>query len=77
MAFAWKGAMQTLRIVDRRVIARILSILLALTLAVSAMSRARGLAAALGAFAMGAAVFLIVMGPCAWTCATTFAISRS
>lgn len=63
MAFAWKAAMQTLRIVNRRTIARILSILVALTLAASAMGRARGLAAALGAFAMGATVFLILMGP--------------
>jgi ABC-2 type transport system permease protein len=63
MAFAWKGAMQTLRVVDRRTIARILSMLLALTIGASTLSRTRGVAAALGAFAMGAAAFLIVLGP--------------
>jgi Putative ABC exporter len=61
-AFAWKAAMQTLRVVDRRGMVRIAAILFALT--VVALSAGReGPAATLGAFAGAAAVFAILMAP--------------
>jgi hypothetical protein len=63
LAFTWKGAMQTLRIVDRRSIARLVAIVIALTIAASSMGRARGLAATLGVFASIGAGFAILMAP--------------
>jgi ABC-2 type transport system permease protein len=61
-AFAWKAAMQTLRVVDKRGAVRIAAILFALT--VAAMSAGReGPAATLGAFAIVAALFAILMAP--------------
>jgi ABC-2 type transport system permease protein len=61
-AFAWKAAMQTLRVVDKRGMARIAAILFVLTAA--AMSAGReGPAATLGAFASAAAIFAILMAP--------------
>src|SRR6185295_13860714 len=61
-AFAWKAAMQTLRIVDRRGMARIAAILFALTVVAVSAGR-EGPAATLGAFAGAAAVFAILMAP--------------
>ena len=61
-AFAWKAAMQTLRVVDKRGMARIAAILFVLT--ATAMSAGReGPAATLGAFASAAAIFAILMAP--------------
>jgi hypothetical protein len=63
LALAWKGAMQTLRIVDRRSIARLVTIVIALTVTASSMGRSRGLAATLGVFASIGAGFSILMAP--------------
>jgi ABC-2 type transport system permease protein len=61
-AFAWKAATQTLRVVDNRSLMRIGLTLFALTIAARSVGR-EGPAATLGAFAMGAAVFTILMAP--------------
>src|SRR4029078_7051611 len=62
VAFAWKSAMQTLRVVDKRSFARIAALLVALTVLTTTFGR-EGPAATLGAFAMTAAVFAILMAP--------------
>jgi ABC-2 type transport system permease protein len=62
-AFAWKAAMQTLRMVDKRGLARIASILVALTIVAASAGRANGLASLFGAFAMAGTVFAIVLAP--------------
>jgi ABC-2 type transport system permease protein len=62
-AFAWKAAMQTTRGVDRRSLARIALLLLALTTAAVSVGRANGLAATLGVFATVAAIFSVLMAP--------------
>ena len=62
-AFAWKAAMQTLRMVDKRGLIRVASILVALTIVAASMGRANGLASLLGAFALAATVFAIVLAP--------------
>ena len=61
-AFAWKAAMQTLRVVEKRDLARLVAILSVLTLAATSVGR-EGPAATLGAFAIGAALFAILLGP--------------
>src|SRR5206468_1080007 len=61
MAFVWKAALQTLRVVDRRTLARMGAILMFLTVAASAMrGRSNGLAAVLGIFSLVAAGFTIL-----------------
>ena len=62
-AFAWKAAMQTLRMVDQRGLARMASILVALTIVAASAGRANGLASLFGAFAMAGTVFAIVLAP--------------
>ena len=62
-AFAWKAAMQTLRMVDKRGLARMASILVALTIVAASAGRANGLASLFGAFAMAGTVFAIVLAP--------------
>ena len=61
-AFAWKAAMQTLRVVDKRGAVRMSVILFALTVVVTSAGR-EGPAATLGAFASVAAIFAILMAP--------------
>jgi ABC-2 type transport system permease protein len=61
-ALAWKAAMQTFRVVDRRSLARFGLILVALAAAASTTGRG-GAAEILGAFAMAAAIFTILMAP--------------
>ena len=61
-AFAWKAAMQTLRVVDKRGLARLVAILFILTLVATSVGR-EGPAATLGAFAIAAAFFAILMAP--------------
>lgn len=61
-AFAWKAAMQTLRVVDKRGAVRMSVILFGLTVAVTSAGR-EGPAATLGAFAGVAAIFAILMAP--------------
>jgi hypothetical protein len=60
---AWKAATQTFRIVDRKVLARIVAIVASFTLAASSLSRTRGLAAVLGMFAVVGAAGTILLVP--------------
>ena len=61
--FAWKAAMQTLRMVDRRALARAAAIVVSLTIVAASMGRANGLASLLGAFSLAGTVFAIVLAP--------------
>jgi ABC-2 type transport system permease protein len=63
MAFAWKAALQTLRVVDRRVIARFGAFVLPLIVVAVSFSRAAGLAVMLGVFAVAGAGFTVLMAP--------------
>jgi hypothetical protein len=63
MAFAWKAALQTLRVVDGRALARVVVLLLSLGLAAVSFSRARGLAVILGVLATVGAGFATLMAP--------------
>ena len=62
-AFAWKAAMQTLRMVDKSSLVRIASILVALTIVAASLGRANGLASLLGAFSLAATAFAILLAP--------------
>jgi ABC-2 type transport system permease protein len=62
-AFAWKAAMQTVRIVDNRTLARSAAMLILLTAAAMSFGRANGVAATFGAFAMASAFFSILLAP--------------
>ena len=62
-AFAWKAAMQTLRMVDKRSLMRIVFIMTALTIVAASMGRANGLASLLGAFSLAGTGFAIVLAP--------------
>ena len=62
MAFAWKAAMQTLRTVDKRALARAVALLLPLTVIAVGIGRGE-FAAILGAFALVATLFTILMAP--------------
>jgi putative ABC exporter len=61
--FVWKGAQQTFRIVDRRVLIRIGVMISWLTIVVALFGRARGLGEAIGLLATLAAIFASVIGP--------------
>ena len=61
--FAWKTAMQTFRIVDRRVLLRMSLMVVWLIVVVALFGRARGFAQALGLLASAAAVFVAIIGP--------------
>jgi ABC-2 type transport system permease protein len=63
MAFVWKAALQTMRMVDRRSLTRTVVILVLLTIAAASLGRANGLAALLGAFAFAGTAFTIVLAP--------------
>jgi hypothetical protein len=62
-AFAWKAAMQTTRVVDRRSLARLAAILVSLSMIAMSMGRANGLAATLGIFASIGTAFAILLAP--------------
>ena len=62
-AFAWKAAMQTLRMVDKRSLLRSVVILSSLTIVAALMGRANGLASLLGAFSMAGTMFSILLAP--------------
>ena len=62
-AFAWKASMQTLRMVDRRALARVVFIVISLTIVAASMGRANGMAALLGAFSLAGTAFAIVLAP--------------
>jgi Putative ABC exporter len=61
--FVWKGALQTFRVVDRRVLLRVGVMIGWLTMVVALFGRARGLAQALGLLATFGAIFASVIGP--------------
>jgi len=61
--FAWKAATQTLRVVDRAVIARLVAVVTALTVLSATFGRANGLATLVGTFALVATAFLVLMAP--------------
>ena len=62
-AFAWKAAMQTLRMVDRRSLARMIAILFSLTIIAASMGRANSLASMLGACSLAGTAFAILLAP--------------
>jgi hypothetical protein len=63
LAFAWKAATQTLRVTDRRAIARIVIIFTAFTALASTAGRREGFAVLLGLFTSFGALFSILMAP--------------
>jgi Putative ABC exporter len=63
VAFAWKAAMQTLRVVDMRSFLRLAAIPVALTVGSMAFGRASGLPAIVGVFALAGAGFTVLMAP--------------
>jgi ABC-2 type transport system permease protein len=63
LAFAWKAAQQTFRIVDRRSLARLGAIVGSLSVAAVSMGRTNGVAAVLGLFAIVGVGFTILMAP--------------
>jgi Putative ABC exporter len=62
-AFAWKAAMQTLRMVDKRSLLRGIVILVCLTIVAALMGQANGLASLLGAFSIAGTLFAILLAP--------------
>lgn len=62
-AFAWKAAMQTLRMVDKGSLVRVVAIMFSLTLVAASLGRANGLASLLGAFALAGTFFAILLAP--------------
>jgi ABC-2 type transport system permease protein len=63
VAFAWKAAMQTLRVVDIRSFVRVAAILVLITVGSTAFGRASGLPAIVGIFALAGAGFTVLMAP--------------
>jgi ABC-2 type transport system permease protein len=63
LAFAWKGAMQTLRTVDKRSIFRMVAFFFSVAIASASLGRSAAPATILGAFSLMATVFMIVLGP--------------
>lgn len=63
MAFIWKGVLQTFRVVDRRVVARLLLIVVWMVGASLFVTRARGLVALVGVGATWGALFSVFMAP--------------
>jgi hypothetical protein len=62
-AFVWKTAMQILRVVDRRVIVRVVLIVFALATLIVVGNRTRGVASTIGMFAVFAAAYATLMAP--------------
>ncbi len=62
-AFAWKSALQTFRVVDRRVLLRVSLILAWMVGAAMLVARVRGFAQMLGLFAIWGAAFTVFMAP--------------
>jgi hypothetical protein len=62
-AFIWKTVIQTLRVVDRRVIVRFTMVILLLAILVVSTSRGRGLPGALGSLAAVAAMYSVLLAP--------------
>jgi ABC-2 type transport system permease protein len=64
-AFAWKSALQTFRVVDRRILLRIVGIVIWISIIVSSLGRTRGLAAAGGMLSLSGALLAMLLGPLA------------
>jgi hypothetical protein len=62
-AFIWKTAMQTLRVVDRRVITRVAVIVAVLSVLIVSSSRTRGASGVIGLFAAAAAAYTALLAP--------------
>lgn len=63
IAFAWKAAIQTMRVVDRRTLLQIAAPVIGLTVAAISWGRSSNVATAIGAIATVAAAFATLMGP--------------
>jgi len=63
IAFAWKAALQTMRVVDRRSAARLAAVVVSLSVIAVSGAASRGIAVTLGIFAASGAAFAVVMGP--------------
>lgn len=63
MVFAWKAALQTVRLVDKRSLARLLAIFGSLAIVAATIGQRNGLAAAAGAFSLAGAVLCVLIGP--------------
>jgi hypothetical protein len=63
LAFAWKAAMQTFRLVDVRVLVRITSMLFALTIVAVSVGSRSGLTGAFAAFALVGSAFGLILAP--------------
>jgi hypothetical protein len=61
--FVWKGILQTLRTVDRRLLARVVVIVVWMIAVSLLMARTRGLVMIFGVFATWGALFSLFMGP--------------
>jgi hypothetical protein len=62
-AFAWKAAMQTIRLVDRRSIVRLVALVFALTVLSISLGRASGLATIVGFFASIGTAMAVLFAP--------------
>jgi len=62
-AFAWKAAMQTIRLVDRRSIMRLVALLFALSVISVSLGRGRGLATIVGFFATIGTAMTVLFAP--------------
>ena len=62
-AFAWKAAMQTIRLVDRRSILRLVALMFAVSMASISLGRGRGFATIVGFFATMGAGMAILLAP--------------
>jgi len=63
IAFAWKAAMQTVRLVDKRSLLRIAVLLVGLMVAATTLGRGGGVASTLGAFSIVATLFTVLVAP--------------
>jgi len=63
LAFAWKAAMQTFRVIDLRVLIRIVAILFALSIMTVSMAQRNGWIGALAMFALVGTVFSLLLAP--------------
>lgn len=63
VAFAWKAAMQTSRIVDVRTLVRIVAIVFALSVAAASVGQRNGIVAAIAMFALSGSAFSMLLAP--------------
>ena len=63
IAFAWKCAMQTSRVIDVRVLVRVVAILFALSAVAASVGQRNGLVGALAMFALVGAAFALLLAP--------------